>query len=431
MKVGAKIESILAREILDSRGNPTIEVDVGVAGGASGTACVPSGASTGQHEALELRDGDKGRYCGKGVLEAVANVNDVIAPALSGQDVTRQAEVDRAMLDLDATPNKSKLGANAILGVSLAAAHAAAAHKGEPLYRSLGGADAVTLPVPLMNIINGGAHADNRLDFQEFMIVPHGPATFAEALRAGAEVFHALKAVLAGRKMSTNVGDEGGFAPNLNSNDEALGAIIEAIERAGYKPGDDVSLALDCAASEFHSDGAYVFSKSDGSRHDSAGLSDMYDDLTRRYPIVSIEDGLDEDDWDGWRELTSRIGSRVQLVGDDLFVTNPERLSRGIEQNVANSILVKVNQIGTLTETLEAVQMAQDAGYTAVISHRSGETEDTTIADLAVATGAAQIKTGSLSRGERTAKYNRLLKIENELGSRAVYPQATVFRAGN
>jgi len=422
-----RINAITAREILDSRGNPTVEVEVGLDDGTRAAACVPSGASTGQHEALELRDGDKGRYAGKGVLKAVENVNAVIAPALAGQEASQQAEVDARMLDLDGTPNKAKLGANAILGVSLAVAHAAAASAGKPLYASLGGSDAMTLPVPLMNIINGGAHADNRLDFQEFMIVPLGPKTFADALRAGAEVFHTLKSVLTERGMSTNVGDEGGFAPNLDSNEAGLDVIIEAIERAGYKAGADVSLALDCAASEFYEDDAYVFTKSTGARHTSEELIALYERLSGSYPIVSIEDGLDEDDWQGWRGLTERIGDNVQLVGDDLFVTNPERLSRGIKEGVGNSILVKVNQIGSLTETLQAVQMAHDAGYTSVISHRSGETEDTTIADLAVATTAGQIKTGSLSRGERTAKYNRLLRIEEELGDQAIYPGRNAF----
>jgi enolase len=422
-----RISSIAAREILDSRGNPTVEVDVVLDDGARATACVPSGASTGQHEALELRDGDEGRYGGRGVLKAVENVNSLIGPALVGRDASMQAEVDALMLELDGTPNKAKLGANAILGVSLAVAHAAAAASGKPLYASLGGPGAKTLPVPLMNIINGGAHADNRLDFQEFMIVPHGPKTFADALRAGAEVFHALKSVLTERGMSTNVGDEGGFAPNLDSNEAGLDVILEAIDRAGYKAGVDVSLALDCAASEFHEDGAYVFVKSTGARQTSEELIALYERLSGSYPIVSIEDGLDEDDWRGWRDLTERIGESVQLVGDDLFVTNPERLSRGIREGVANSILVKLNQIGSLTETLQAVQMAHDAGYTSVISHRSGETEDTTIADLAVATTAGQIKTGSLSRGERTAKYNRLLRIEGELGDQAIYPGESIF----
>jgi len=422
-----RINAITAREILDSRGNPTVEVDVGLDDGTRAAACVPSGASTGQHEALELRDGDKGRYAGKGVLKAVENVNTVIAPALVGQEAAQQAEVDARMLDLDGTPNKAKLGANAILGVSLAVAHAAAASAGKPLYASLGGSDARTLPVPLMNIINGGAHADNRLDFQEFLIVPHGPKTFADALRAGAEVFHTLKSVLTERGMSTNVGDEGGFAPNLDSNEAGIDVIIEAIERAGYKAGTDVSLALDCAASEFYEDDAYVFTKSTGARQTSGELIALYERLCRSYPIVSIEDGLDEDDWQGWRGLTERIGGNVQVVGDDIFVTNPERLSRGIKEGVGNSILVKVNQIGSLTETLQTVQMAHDAGYTSVISHRSGETEDTTIADLAVATTAGQIKTGSLSRGERTAKYNRLLRIEEELGDQAIYPGKNAF----
>jgi len=425
-----KIESIHAREILDSRGNPTIEVEVGVQGGAVGHAAVPSGASTGQHEALELRDGDAGRYAGKGVGKAVENVNTVIAPALSGFDVRRQAELDGKMLELDGTPNKARLGANAILGVSLAAAHAAAACTKTPLYRSIGGEDATTLPVPLMNIVNGGAHADNRLDFQEFMIVPHGPPTFRDALRAGAEVFQSLKSVLKAAGLGTNVGDEGGFAPDLASNDEAIGVVLDAVKKAGYEPGTQVSLALDCAASEFCEDNVYCFAKSDGKRMSAAEMVELYEDLVDRYPIVSIEDGLDEDDWDGWQRLTRSLGDKVQLVGDDLFVTNTERLQRGIDGGVGNSILIKVNQIGSLTETLAAIRAAHGAGYTTVISHRSGETEDTTIADLAVAVNAGQIKTGSLSRGERTAKYNRLLRIEEELGKRAVYPGREALRTG-
>jgi enolase len=424
-----KIESVHAREILDSRGNPTVEVEVGVRGGATGSACVPSGASTGIYEALELRDSGSKRYGGKGVRKAVANVNKKIGPAVTGMDVRKQAEIDAAMLEMDGTPNKARLGANAMLGVSLATAHAAAAYKKMPLYRLIGGARAKTLPVPLMNIVNGGAHADNRLDFQEFMIVPHGPRTFSDALRAGTEVFHALKGVLQERKLSTNVGDEGGFAPNLQSNDDAIKAVLEAIKRAGYTAGKSVSLALDCAASELVTKkGGYFFRKSDRKTLSAAQMIKLYERLSKRYPIVSIEDGLGEDDWDGWEKLTRHLGKKVQLVGDDLFVTNPERLRRGIREGVGNSILVKVNQIGTLSETLKAVATAHRAGYTSVISHRSGETEDTTIADLAVAVNAGQIKTGSLSRGERTAKYNRLLKIEEELGKRAVYPGKKAFK---
>jgi enolase len=423
-----KIQSVHAREVLDSRGNPTVEVEVKVRGGARGRASVPSGASTGQHEALELRDARKRRYGGKGVLKAVENVNRVLGPAVKGMDVRRQADIDGRMLALDGTPNKGKLGANAILGVSLAVAHAAAAAADVPLFRSIGGTKARTLPVPLMNIINGGAHADNRLDFQEFMIVPHGARTFAEALRAGAEVFHALKSVLKKRGLSTNVGDEGGFAPDLSSNEEAIEVVLQAIEQAGYRPGRQVSLALDCAATEFYEVGSYRFKKAGGDELTTEKLIDFYARLVAAYPIISIEDGLAEDDWDGWRALTSRLGKKVQLVGDDLFVTNSSRLKRGIEMGVANSILVKVNQIGSLTETLDAIKTAQDAGYTTVISHRSGETEDTTIADLAVACNAGQIKTGSLSRGERTAKYNQLLRIEETLGTRAVYPGKSAFK---
>jgi len=427
-----KIEWVHGREVLDSRGNPTVEVDVGVRGGACGRAIVPSGASTGEHEAHELRDTRRARYGGKGVLGAVANVNDVIGPELLGMDVRKQADIDRLMIDLDGTANKTKLGANAILGISLAVAHAAAAYKKEPLYRSIGGPRAKTLPVPLMNIVNGGAHADNRLDFQEVMIVPHGPRRFCDALRSGAEVFHALKKVLQSRRMSTNVGDEGGFAPELQSNDDAITAILEAIDKAGYKAGRQVSLALDSAASEFYERdrGKYFFKKSDRSRLTSTQMIRIYERMLARYPIVSIEDGLDENDWEGWAKLTARLGKKVQLVGDDLFVTNTERLRRGIRGGIANSVLVKVNQIGSLTETLAAIRMAHRAGYTTVISHRSGETEDTTIADLAVAVGAGQIKTGSLSRGERTAKYNRLLRIEEDLGKKAVYPGRKAFRRG-
>ncbi len=426
MAVSKKIRSIHAREILDSRGNPTLEADV-VVDGALGRACVPSGASTGQHEALELRDGDGRRYGGKGVLKAVANVNDVIAPELVGMDVRDQKAVDERMLELDGTSSKSRLGANAILAVSMAVAHAAAAAAGEPLYRSLGGAKAKVLPVPLMNILNGGAHADNRLDFQEFMIVPHGARKFSEALRMGAEVFHALGKALKDRGLSTNVGDEGGYAPDLKSNDEAISLILAAIEKAGYKPGRHVSLALDAAATEFFEDGRYVFKKSGGSSQTAAQMVRLYERLVHRYPIVSIEDGLAEDDWEGWQRLTKALGGKVQLVGDDLFVTNVERLRRGIKDGAANSILIKVNQIGSLSETLATIRLAKRNGFTTVISHRSGETEDATIADLAVAVGAGQIKTGSLSRGERTAKYNQLLRIEEALGKRAVYPGRKAF----
>jgi enolase len=427
-----KIESVLAREILDSRGNPTVEAEVRVAGGAKGRACVPSGASTGAHEALELRDGDKKRYGGKGVLKAVANVNRILGPAVKGMDVRDQKAVDGRMLELDGTPNKARVGANAILAVSLATAHAAAAATKQPLYRSIGGAKANILPVPLMNIVNGGAHADNRLDFQEFMIVPHGAKSFADALRIGAEVFHTLKAVLRARKQSTNVGDEGGFAPDLATNEAAIGVVLEAIEKAGYKPGKHVSLALDAAATELWKDGRYVFHKSTGARLTSSQMVKLYEKLVAKYPILSIEDGLAEDDWDGWIELTKKIGTKksrkaVQVVGDDLFVTNRERLVRGIGAGAANSILIKVNQIGSLTETLDTIRTAKKAGYSSMISHRSGETEDATIADLAVAVGAGQIKTGSLSRGERTAKYNQLLRIEQELGKRAVYPGLKAF----
>ncbi len=422
-----KIEQIHAREILDSRGNPTVEVDVIVAGGALGRAAVPSGASTGEHEAVELRDGKKGRYGGKGVARAVANVNKTIARALAGQDARGQEQIDRRLIELDGTENKSRLGANAILGVSLAVAKAAAGALGEPLYRYLGGAKAKTLPVPLMNILNGGAHADNNVDFQEFMIAPLRASSFAEALRMGVEVFHALRAALKERGYVTAVGDEGGFAPSLKSNEEAISLLLEAIDRAGYKAGRDVALALDCAASELYSDGAYVFRKSDGSRRSSAEMVEFYRAWTERYPIVSIEDGLAEDDWEGWALLTRALGAKVQLVGDDLFVTNPKRLRRGIASGVANSILVKLNQVGTVSETLEAVGLAHEAGYAAILSHRSGETEDTTIADFAVATECGQIKTGSASRGERTAKYNQLLRIEEQLGRRATFAAQRPF----
>ena len=422
-----KIKTIVAREVLDSRGNPTVEVDVTLSNGATGRAAVPSGASTGSHEALELRDGKK-RYGGKGVLKAVDHITRIIASALRGRDARRQEEIDRLMIDLDGTPNKRRLGANAILGVSLAVAKAAAAAAKVPLFRYLGGSRATTLPVPMMNILNGGVHADSSVDLQEFMVVPVGARTFADGLRMGVETFHALKAVLKERGYSTAVGDEGGFAPRLQSNQEAIEVILAAIERAGYQPGRQIALALDPAASEFYEDGEYVFRKSDGSRRPSAAMVDFYRDWVERYPIVSIEDGLSEDDWDGWKALTQRLGQRTQLIGDDLFVTSPERLRRGIDAGVANSILIKLNQIGSLTETLETIECAKRAGYTTVISHRSGETEDATIADLAVAVNAGQIKTGSACRGERTAKYNQLLRIEALLGRRAVYPGRAAFR---
>src|SRR5919199_1379379 len=423
----SEIVSIRAREILDSRGNPTVEADVALESGTVGRAAVPSGASTGEHEALELRDGDGARYLGKGVLRAVQIVEEQIAPALRGMDATDQLSVDRALLELDGTPNKERLGANAILAVSLATARAAADATGLPLYRYLGGPLARTMPVPMMNILNGGAHATNTVDFQEFMVIPVGAETFADALRMGAEVFHALKKVLVKRKLATGVGDEGGFAPDLASDEEALRVIIEAIEAAGYAPGTQVALALDCAASELYKDGSYTFKKSGAGTRDAAGMVELYAKWLDEYPIVSIEDGLSEDDWDGWKLLTEAIGDRCQLVGDDLFVTNTERLSRGIESGVANSILIKVNQIGTLTETLEAIEMARAAGYLSIISHRSGETEDTFIADLAVGTGAGQIKTGSASRTDRVAKYNQLLRIEELLGDAAEYPGGAVY----
>jgi enolase len=420
------IADIHAREILDSRGNPTIEVDVRLSGGAFGRAAVPSGASTGVNEALELRDGDPKRYGGKGVLKGVANVNKTIAEKLKGADASEQRAIDEAMIALDGTANKAKLGANAILGVSIACAHASAAARGLPLYRHLN-PDAHLLPVPMMNVLNGGKHADSSVDMQEFMIVPQGAPTFAEAIRAGAEVFHALAAVLKKAGHSTNVGDEGGFAPSLGSNEEPLEVILEAIAKAGYKPGADVAIALDPASSEFYEDGRYVFARSDKSTRDAAAMIEFYRAWLAKYPIVSLEDGLAEDDWAGWQMLTRELGARVQLVGDDIFVTNPKFLERGIRERSANSILIKLNQIGTLTETLATIEMARMAGFTSVISHRSGETEDTTIADLAVATGAGQIKTGSMSRGERTAKYNRLLRIAGELGARAKYPGASAF----
>jgi enolase len=421
----SEIETVHARQILDSRGNPTVEVDVALRSGAQGRAAVPSGASTGEFEATELRDGGTA-WGGKGVTQAVANVNGELADGVRGADADDQAALDRTLIELDGTPNKSRLGANALLGVSLAAARAAAADAGLPLWRYLGGEDAHVLPVPMMNVLNGGAHADNSVDFQEFMIVPVGAPTFAEALRTGAEVFHALKRTLAAQGMGTAVGDEGGFAPDLESNEAALQALVAGIEAAGYEPGTDVAIALDPATSELHGDGGYEL-EHEGRTLSSAEMAGLWAELCGRYPILSIEDGMDEEDWDGWRELTERIGGRVQLVGDDLFVTNTERLKRGIDTRVANSILIKVNQIGTLTETLAAIDMARSAGYTAVMSHRSGETEDTTIADLAVATGCGQIKTGAPSRSDRVAKYNQLIRIEEALGGAAEYPGRSVF----
>jgi enolase len=417
------IVEIRGREVIDSRGNPTVEVDVHLEGGAIGRAAVPSGASTGENEAVELRDGDKARYLGKGVLNAVENVNAKLAPALLGFDATEQASIDAAMLALDGTKTKKNLGANAILGVSMAVAKAAASQLGVPLYKYLGGPNAKVLPVPMMNIINGGSHSDAPIDFQEFMIVPIGAPTFRESLRYGAEVFHNLKKVLHDRGLSTAVGDEGGFAPKLDSADDALGVICQAIEKAGYKVGEDISIALDVASSEFFnkSKGAYVFHKSDGSVKSADELVDFYMQLQAKYPIISIEDGCDENDWDGWKILTDKMGAKTQLVGDDLFVTNTDFLSKGIKLGVANSILVKVNQIGSLTETFDAVELAKENAYTAVLSHRSGETEDSTIADLAVATNCGQIKTGSMSRSDRIAKYNQLLRIEEELGDDAVF----------
>jgi enolase len=423
----SQIDRIHAREILDSRGNPTVEADVILTSGARGRAAVPSGASTGEHEAVELRDGDAARYGGKGVLTAVRNVNEIIAPALKGLDVRSQALIDQKLIDLDGTPNKSKLGANAVLAVSLATARAAALHRGVTVYENLGGEYGYTLPVPMMNIINGGAHADNNVDFQEFMIVPVGADRFSEALRIGAEIFHTLKSVLKKKNYATSVGDEGGFAPNLKSNEEAIETILQAIDQAGYKAGSDVLLALDPASSEFYDGSAYVFKKSDGRRLSSAEMISFWSDWVAKYPIVSIEDGMAENDWDGWKALTNAIGDRTQLVGDDLFVTNTKFLKKGIDLGVANSILIKVNQIGTLLETIQAIKMAQAAGYTAVISHRSGETEDAFIADLAVGMDAGQIKTGSLSRSDRIAKYNQLLRIEEELGDAARYPGRAAF----
>jgi enolase len=423
-----EIVDVYAREILDSRGNPTVEAEVTLEDGSTGRAAVPSGASTGAHEAVELRDGDKSRYLGKGVLKAVEAVNDEIFPELLGMDATDQRAIDAALIELDGTPNKSRLGANAILGVSMAVAKAAANASGLPLYRYVGGANAHVLPTPMMNIINGGAHADNPIDFQEFMILPVGMNTFAEALRCGAEVFHTLKKGLHDAGHNTGVGDEGGFAPNLKSTDEALGFIMKSIEKAGYQPGEDVVLGLDCASTEFFKGGKYAM-EGEGKTLGSVEMAGYLADLVSRYPIVSIEDGMAEDDWEGWIALTKEVGDRCQLVGDDLFVTNTERLAQGIERGAANAILVKVNQIGTLTETLEAVQLAQINRYGAVMSHRSGETEDATIADLAVATNCGQIKTGSLARSDRLAKYNQLLRIEDELGSAARYLGRASIRA--
>jgi enolase len=425
-----EITRIVGREILDSRGNPTVEADVSLADGSMGRAAVPSGASTGEHEAVELRDGDKSRYLGKGTRDAVRNIGQHIAPELLGADAEQQSALDRRMIALDGTPNKSRLGANAILAVSMAAARASAASQQTPLYRYLGGVSASILPVPMMNILNGGAHADNSVDPQEFMIAPHGAERFSDALRWGTEVFHTLKGVLKKRGYSTSVGDEGGFAPNLKSNEEALEVVLEAITKAGYKPGEEISIALDPAASEFYdaSKKKYVFKKSDKSERSSSQMVEFWAGWVNQYPIISIEDGMAEDDWDGWKEMTDLLGKKIQLVGDDLFVTNTARLSQGIEKGIANSILIKVNQIGTLTETLDSMKMASDAGYTSMVSHRSGETEDTFIADLVVATGAGQIKTGSASRTDRIAKYNQLLRIEEELGTGARYAGRKAFR---
>lgn len=423
------IEAVLARQILDSRGNPTLEAEVLTEDGLVGRAAVPSGASTGEHEAVELRDGDKKSYMGKGVLKAVDHVNTTIQDALVGQSVFEQTSIDELLLDLDGTENKANLGANAILGVSMAVCRAAANTTGLPLWRYMGGVNAKTLPVPMMNIINGGSHADNNVDLQEFMIVPVGAEQFSDALRMGAEIFHTLKKVLSEKGLNTSVGDEGGFAPNLKSNEEAVEVILQAIEKAGFKPQDDVLLALDPASSEFYNaeTGLYEFKWSDGSKRTSDEMVDYWSEWIDKYPIISIEDGMQEDDWDGWMTLTDTLGERVQLVGDDLFVTNTDRLARGIEEGVGNSILIKVNQIGTITETLDAIELAHKNAFTTVISHRSGETEDTTIADLAVAVNSGQIKTGSLSRTDRMAKYNQLLRIEEQLGDRAVYLGADVF----
>ena len=422
-----KIQRVHAREVLDSRGLPTVEVEVTLKNGVVGRATVPSGASTGVHEAVELRDGGK-RYLGKGVARAVSHVNDKIAPRLRGKEARDQAAIDQIMIDMDGSPNKGKLGANAVLGVSLAVAHAQARAQNLSLYRYLGGAMAKTLPVPMLNVLNGGAHADNNVDVQEFMVVPYGLRSFADALRSAAEIFQTLKKVLHDRGLSTSVGDEGGFAPRVKSNAEAIELLLEAITQAGYQAGRQVGLALDVASSEFYDDGGYVFKKSDGQKRSRDDMIKLYEDWVRQYPIVSIEDGFAEDDWEGWRMMTQALGKKIQLVGDDLFVTNKIRLKQGIDSGVANSILVKVNQIGSLSETLDTMKLAKEAGYTTVMSHRSGETEDVTIADLAVATNAGQIKTGAPCRGERTAKYNQLLRIAEELGKRAVYPGKSVFR---
>ncbi|UZR93647.1 phosphopyruvate hydratase [Chondrinema litorale] len=424
------IHNIHARQIFDSRGNPTVEVEVHTDNGNIGLAAVPSGASTGVHEAVELRDGDKSAYMGKGVLKAVANVNEIIAEELIGMPVFEQNYIDKLLLDLDGTENKSKLGANAILGVSLAVAKAAALEVNLPLYRYVGGVSANTLPVPMMNIINGGSHADNSIDFQEFMIQPIGADTFSGALKMGTEVFHNLKSVLSSKGMSTNVGDEGGFAPNLGSNDEAIEVILQAIEKAGYKPGEDVLIALDVASSEFYlkDEKAYHFHKSSGEKLSSSEMAGYLKEMTDKYPIMSIEDGMDEDDWAGWKALTEAVGNKVQLVGDDLFVTNVKRLQKGIDESIANSILIKVNQIGTLTETISAINLAKTNSYTCVMSHRSGETEDNTIADLAVALNTGQIKTGSASRSDRMAKYNQLIRIEEQLGEVAYFPGTKIYK---
>ncbi len=418
------IADVIARQILDSRGNPTVEAEVILENGIVGRAAVPSGASTGKHEAVELRDGDKKKYGGKGVLKAVKNINDAIAPELVGMPIHEQRMIDHLMIQMDGTENKSKLGANAILAVSLASAHAAAEDAGLSLFRYVGGVNACTLPIPMMNILNGGAHADNKIDFQEFMIMPVGADTFSDALRMGTEVFHQLKSVLKKKGHSTNVGDEGGFAPNIQSNEEAIETVLKAIEEAGYKPGNDIFIAMDAASSEFWNEKAkaYIFHKSDGKKLKSEELVEYWKKWVKKYPIISIEDGFAEDDWTGWKKITDAIGNNIQLVGDDLFVTNVKRLQKGIDEKTANSILIKVNQIGTLTETIDAVSLANRNAYTSVMSHRSGETEDTTIADLAVALNCGQIKTGSLSRSDRVAKYNQLLRIEEELGSSAVYP---------
>jgi len=428
--MSTKIKEVIAREIMDSRGNPTVEVDVILEDGTLGRAAVPSGASTGEHEAVELRDGDTGRYMGKGVTKAVSNVNTEIAQKITGMDAAKQEELDKVLIDLDGTPNKARLGANAILGVSMAAAKAAAKSQGVPLFKYLGGDDAKILPIPMMNILNGGEHADNNVDLQEFMIMPIGAPSFKEALRMGSEVFHHLKKILTAKKHSTSVGDEGGFAPNLQSNEEAVEVILEAIKAAGYKAGEDIAIALDPASSEFFEEDKYVLGAESVPEKSKSEMVDFYANWVEKYPIVSIEDGLAEDDWEGWKILTEKIGEKTQLVGDDLFVTNTERLEEGIEKGIANSILIKVNQIGTLTETLAAIDMAKKAGYTAVISHRSGETEDTTISHLAVATGVGQIKTGSTCRTDRICKYNELLRIEEMLGSDAVYGK-TIWKKRN